>query len=190
MGLFRRKKKVVKEEPKLDKLVDGDLPFGWFAANHNTIDPINEKFRFFLKLWADSRALSPNDLLINLRAFVTYMDEVDAFCKSKDECFVFWRKRLFSDDYLEKRKKELSELEANIDMLQAEYEAHVKRVQRLRKELLPFLKEHDGILQTELYVHFPDCQRSEISDLLYEYQKAGLIQKTKSGRTNIINIKS
>ena len=190
MGLFRRKKKVVKEEPKLDKLVDGDLPFGWFAANHNTIDPIAEKFRVFLKLWVDSRTLSPNDLRVNLKTFVAYMDEVDAFCKSKDECFVFWRKRLFSDDYLEKRKKELSELEANIDTLQAEYMASFKRMMRLRKELIPFLKEHDGILQTELYTHFPDYKRSEISDLLYEYQKNGLIKKTKSGRTNKINITS
>lgn len=189
MDLFRRKKKVVKEEPKLDKLVDGDLPFGWFGVNYNTINPIKEKNRILLRKWVDSKTRSPKELLANLSAFVAYMEQVDEFCKAKDECFVFWRKGLFSDDYFEKRKSELSELNSNIDVLQAEYEAHVKRVQRLRKELLPFLKEHDGIRQIDLYGHFPDCQRSEISDLLYEYQKAGLIQKTKSGRTNIINIK-
>jgi hypothetical protein len=48
---------------------------------------------------------------------------------------------------------------------------------------LLFIKEHSGILQTELYKIFPDNSRDDMSYALYFAEKEGLIRREKKGRS-------
>ena len=96
MGLFK-KKPVVQEE----QLENGQLPWGWIARHHE----------FFLQNWTSTFGDNPNKTYDALKSFVLYMQDVRSLCQSKGECYEEWSKILFTDDYFEKRKQELKELE-------------------------------------------------------------------------------
>ncbi|MDR0473222.1 MAG: hypothetical protein LBH43_06085 [Treponema sp.] len=53
----------------------------------------------------------------------------------------------------------------------------------LLKHPLLWIKEHSGILQTELYKLFPDHNRDDMSYALYFAEKEGLIRREKKGRS-------
>lgn len=50
-------------------------------------------------------------------------------------------------------------------------------------ELKTIIQNHDGILQTDLYRSYPDLERETISYIIYFAVSAGIIERTKKGRT-------
>lgn len=138
MGLFdfvKKKAPVLKQQPReansetnsfgerYDRLThDGVLPWGWVTKNKEFCDRIKSEFSYFLNIWLDARNKSPKEQYQALKSFVLYLEDVEKLCKSKGECFEFWfREILTSEGYTEKRKRELEELTANFDELQAKY---------------------------------------------------------------------
>lgn len=168
----------------LDKLVDGDLPWGWTAHNKDFTDKISKEYSYFLQAWVDARNKSPKELYSALKSFVLYMEDVEKTCKEKGECFEFWFDEILTGkDYLKKRKQELENLSANLSESQNEYEQKQKLLSNLDVSLLNFLQSNDGILQKDVYKHFDPLIKSEIQSVLYEWDKAGKIKRVKSGNT-------
>ena len=100
-----------------------------------------------------------------------------------------------SKDYIEQRKRELDELTANFDELQKKYEADQKREQEkqekiatMKSDVIILLKENDGILQSDFWKLFDDeISRDAAKDIVYALVKQGEIERTKSGRSYILN---
>lgn len=174
----------------LDKLVDGDLPWGWIAHNKDFTDKIHDEYSFFLQQWIDCRNRSPKELYFALKSFVKYMEDVEKLCKSKGECFEFWFYNvLTSTDYILKRKDELKNLEINVTELQKEYEQNKQFAVQLESQVFQVLQDNEGILQADLKKMFDEKKQRIVSDILYNLYKDGKIEKVKSGRTYKLYIK-
>lgn len=181
----------------LDKLVDGDLPWGWIYQNKDFIDKISNEYSYFLHIWVNSRNDSPKQLYAALKSFVLYIEDVEELCKSKGECFEFWfYKILCSKDYIATRKQELYVLEANLDAEQANYEKKQMEAKELKRKsenmkpkVIELLKINDGILQSDFWKLFDDADREAVSDIVYSLLKEGKLDRTKSGRSFILHLK-
>lgn len=168
----------------IDKLVDGDLPWGWLAHNKEFIDKIQKEYSHLLQSWVDAHTRSTKELHSALKAFVLYMEDVEKLCKSKGECFEFWFNEILTDKgYLKQRKKELETLSISLSKTQDEYEQKQKLLSDIYTVLWNFLISNTGILQKDLYKHFDSSIKSEIQSLLYEWDKSGKIKREKSGNT-------
>lgn len=202
MGFFNFKKKkqtVNSFGQRLDKLTEeGDLPWGWVSKNKCFVDKITNEYSYFLNLWLDGTKKSPKDQYAPLKSFVLYLEDVENLCVSKGECFELWfYECIASKDYIQKRKKELEELVANMDILQKEYELKTqkeKEKQRktieMKSAVILLLKENDGVLQSDFWKFFDDeiC-RAAASDIVYSLLKEGKIERTKSGRSYTLHYK-
>ena len=118
MWLFGKKKtsetvhKVVKPEPNLEYLENGELPWGWLYRNKEFVDNIQKEYTYFLERWIASREKTPKEQYAALKSFVLFMEDVEKLCKSKGECFEFWFNEILTGKgYLEKRRKELQQAE-------------------------------------------------------------------------------
>lgn len=133
MGLFNftKKKAPVKKQKtkatmtktncfgeRYDRLTpEGELPWGWVTQNKKFCDRITREFSYFLNAWSKSKNKTPMEQYSALKSFVVYIEDAEKLCKSKGECFEFWfREILTGKGYVKKRKKELEELKANIDV--------------------------------------------------------------------------
>lgn len=132
MGLFGllKRKPVEKQgfyQDDLDHLdKDGELPWGWFSANLDFTEQIQNEYRIFLNAWIESRRKSPKEEYAALKSFVTYMNDVKSLCYSKGECFDFWRKIQFDDEYLNERTEELQYIQAHFGELEAKYKEKLR----------------------------------------------------------------
>lgn len=132
MGLFdilKKKAAVSKPKPqetkagtnsfgeRIDRLTpDGELPWGWVTRNKEFCDKINGEYSYFLNAWLQARSKTPKEQYSALKSFVVYLEDVEKLCKAKGECFDFWfHKILTGTGYVEKRKKELTELSAKLN---------------------------------------------------------------------------
>lgn len=168
----------------LDKLIDGDLPFGWVYHHRTFTELIEKEYNYFLNLWVDARNKSPKELYSALKSFVLYMEDVEKICKEKGECFEFWFNEILTGKgYLKKRKQELDILSATLSKTQSEYEKKQKLLSNIDTVLFDFLISHNGILQKDLYTHFDSSIKSDIQTLLYEWDKSGKIKREKLGNT-------
>lgn len=96
----------------LDKLIDGELPFGWVAHNRTFTSEIEEQNKYFLHLWLDNRNKSLDEYYSALKSFILFLEDTEKLCISKGECFEFWfYEILTTKKYLSERKLELQELE-------------------------------------------------------------------------------
>lgn len=173
----------------LDKLVDGDLPWGWVAHKQNFTEPIAKKYKCLLNLWVDARNGSPQELYSALKDFVLYMEDIEKLCKSKGECYEFWFTEILTGKgYLKKRQQELKLLSKNILVQQNEYKQKQKTLSNLDSSLLNLLQNNDGVLQKDIYKNFDSCVKPEIQHLLYDWEKSGKIQRTKVGNTYKITL--
>lgn len=173
----------------LDKLIDGDLPWGWVTHKKDFIEPIEKEYSYFLQSWLDARNASPKELYSALKSFVLYMKDVEKLCKSKGECYEFWfTEYLTGKDYLKNRQQELDQLSKTVQIQQAEYERKQKLLSVLESSLTDFLQTNQGILQKDVYKNFDLCVKSEIQDLLYAWEKSGKIQRIKTGNTYKITL--
>ena len=53
----------------------------------------------------------------------------------------------------------------------------------LNKTLFDFLRNHNGILQKDVYKHFDESIKTDIQSLLYEWEKSKRIKREKVGNT-------
>lgn len=182
----------------LDKLVDGELPWGWVTHYKDFIDKYTEEYNYFLYAWFDARKGSPKEERPALKSLLLYMDDVQKLCDQKGECFGFW-----CSDYLIGGQKKtcedrLADLESNMEARLQEYEEKQKMQER-RAELeayeatltdemmLDAIRQHEGMLQKDLCKLFPYPQA--ISSKLYYMAKEGKIERIKSGNSYILKIK-
>lgn len=110
-GSSKQKKKEAVPAP--ERLENGELPWGWVTRNKEFCDRINGEYSHFLSAWVRSRNKTPMEHYSALKSFVVYLEDVEKLCKLKGECFDFWfHEILTGKGYVEKRKKELEELQA------------------------------------------------------------------------------
>lgn len=98
----------------LDKLVDGELPWGWITAHKDFTDKIEKEFSYFWKAWIDARNGEPSKEMNALKSLLQYMDDVQQMCNQKGECFGFWCANYLMGKEKVKAEKRISELEATI----------------------------------------------------------------------------
>lgn len=169
---------------------DGELPWGWYTHTKEFTNKINNEYSYFLNIYIDSRTKSPKEQYQALKSFVLYLEDVEKLCKSKGECYEFWfYKILTAEDYLEKRKKELDELVANLDELQANYDIRKKELLTLDERIVKELKEHPDILQSEFVKLFDPAVKGDVTEKLYWMDKSKKLERIKSGRSYILRYK-
>ena len=173
----------------LDKLVDGDLPWGWVAHKQDFTEPITKKYKCLLNLWVDARNGPPQELYSALKDFVLYMEDIEKLCKSKGECYELWfNEYLTGKGYLKMRQQELDYLSKTVQIQQVEYEHKQQLLPGLESSLMNFLQNNNGVLQKDIYKNFDSCVKPEIQHLLYDLEKSGKIQRTKVGNTYKITL--
>ena len=186
------KKQYPTPPDRLDE--NGELPYGWIYAHKDFTQKIESEYRQFLHAWLDSKTKAPLEQYAALKSFVMYMNDVQAMCKRKGECYDCWRSVLFTDDFYQKSLSELKNFEANFKTIEAEYKAK----QEFEKHVLPTLEikimeiinDTPGILQKDLYKLFPSEAKSHIQEKLYYAEKNYKIIREKSGNTYKLYIKN
>lgn len=177
----------------IDKLVDGDLPWGWMFHNKDFTDKIQAEFEHFRKEWADSRNGDPKEEYWSLKSFLMYIDDLQAECDKKGECFGFWCSQiLVGDDWKAKLKSRLCDLEANKDKYEKEYADRLELERKLAdfnstvsdEFILEMIRCNAGILQKDFYKLFDNVVAKEaLSERLYWMDKKGKIKRTKQGNS-------
>lgn len=168
---------------------DTNLPFGWVTHNKEFIEPIEKEFSYFMNIWIDARNKSPKELYSALKSFVRYMEDVKRLCSSKGKNFECWCNTiLIKDEYFNIRKEELEDLSTKWVEMQKEYELKQKLLSTLPSDLMDFLNDNNGILQSDVYKHFNPIAKLEIQSLLYEWGETGKINREKSGRSYKITV--
>ena len=98
LGFLKKKKaepqpanaKVNSLGEPLDKLVDGDLPWGWVTHFKDFIDETTEEYNRFLYAWFDAKKTNPQEEQSALKSLLQYMEDVQKMCNQKGECHGFW----------------------------------------------------------------------------------------------------
>ena len=180
--------KLSEPEEDQDHLTpEGDFPWGWRTAHEKETKRYEAKYKKMWSAWYESRYSSPNTQLEALEAFVSYMVRTKKLFEKKGECFNYWREDLFTDDYLKKLSKELDDLKANIEKLNAEYEAkqefEIHVLPTLQEKLVEIIRENPGILQKDIYKLFDPIAKAYIQEQLYSASKSNQIEREKSGNT-------
>ena len=169
---------------------DGELPWGWYAHNKekDIVDKIGSEHTYFLNMWLDSRNKSPKEQYAPLKSFVLFLEDAEKLCTQKNECVEFWFYNIIaSKDYIEQRKKELQHLVENFDSLQKQYEERQYELLYLDESIIKKLKENQGVLQSDFVKTFNPVIQNDVKERLYQLEKAGKLQRTKSGRSYILN---
>ena len=171
----------------LNQLVDGDLPWGWVTANRAFIDKIQNEYSYFLTQWNTCNDRAPIERLAILKSLLRYISDVQKLCASKDECYQLWcNEYLLNAKQLNELQSECKYLSENINTLQTDYQNKEKQLMTLDDDLYAFLLKHPGIIQKDIYNHFPFDIKGVIADTLYAWDKTGKIKRTKSGNSYII----
>jgi hypothetical protein len=123
MKLFGRKKKVNTPtnsiNQPLDKLVNGELPFGWYAHNKHIIKPKEDRM---VELALKTRTPDEEKRIAALQELIQYFYSYQAECQSMGECFAkYFDERYMHcmnsrcDDfvYITPYEQELNELKGN-----------------------------------------------------------------------------
>lgn len=191
--MFCNLSKPVDDLEHLDE--DGELPWGWHTANKDFTDKIHAEYSILLHSWIQAKE-SRNPLAEHetLHSFLNYMIAVKELCENKDECFAFWCNNvLIGIGVIEKRKKELADLELNMATRLQEYEAF-KKAEVFKKSLtdemlIDTIKENPNIMQKDFYKLYDAEFKSVINEKLYFMAKEGKIERIKSGNSYILKIK-
>lgn len=186
---YMKEKNVNSFNDSLDHLDEnGDLPFGWYAKNHDLIQmwepPIPDYATSSrqIDLPIDERIEILEKMMAHLHAF---QDDFNA----RGECFQkYFYDSWVANGYFKQWEDELADLKKNRDTIFARQEAYRKERPGLEERLFRLLKENDGILQKNTYKEFHPCVKQDIQSLLYEWEKSGKIQRTKQGNTYVVHI--
>lgn len=185
----------------LDKLVDGELPWGWVVAYSDFTDRIKKEYSYFWQAWIDARKDEPKKEISALKSLLQYMDDVQNMCNQKGECFGFWCKRFLIGNQKERCSERIADLEKNMDAHIQKYEERLK-LQAYRAEVEAYeatltdkmmfdtIRQHEGILQKDFYKLFDSpYAKDAVSEKLYFMAKEGKIERIKSGNSYILKLK-
>lgn len=169
---------------------EGTLPWGWHRLNKDFTDNIQSEYGYFLNEWIAVRNLAPIKQYGTLKSFVMYLNDAQRLCYSKGECFAYWFDEIIAnEEYILARTAELKELEQNIDLLQGQYEKRQKEITDIDSKIINKLKENQGILQSDFVKMFDESVQNDVKEKLYFWEKAGKIERIKSGRSYILHAK-
>lgn len=169
---------------------NGELPWGWHTHNKEQefIGRIGSEYSYFLNMWLDSGNKPPKEQYAALKSFVLFLEDAEKLCTQKNECVEFWFYNFVaSKDYIQKRKEELNELQTNFDVIEKQYYERQDALFLLDKKIIIKLKENQGILQSEFVKTFNPLVQNDVKQQLYNLAKEGKLQRTKSGRSYILN---
>lgn len=191
-GILNENNMFAEDLEHLDE--NGELPFGWFV---NSPD-IEEKDRELGNLINRYVYLRDNkgavdDKIASIKAVISYLEAYRNYCYNKNECYI----KYFSDQYEHCHNSKcddfplianyqgfLKELLDNYDNLKLQ-ESLVKT---LPDNLLKYLKEHNNIMQKDVYKAFDKVIKGDIQSLLYQWAKSGIIKREKEGNSYRITI--
>lgn len=173
---------------KLDKLVDGELPWGWEAAKQNFIKPRDKKI-YDLSIKASKSEDIDTEIKL-LKEFIKFFKEYENECKVMGECY----EKYFFDmhvnivnkpnyGWLNEKIERLKYLEENREKLLDEKQRKDEGLKDLSQKLENIIVNNQGILQSEIYKKFDKVIKDEISSKLYFWAKDGKIRRVKSGNT-------
>ena len=209
MGLFNLFKKTTtsksnetkinSEGEKLDKLIDGELPWGWATAYADYYRPRDKKL-YELSISA-ANAKTIDDEIACLRAFISYYYQYKNECIAKGECFF----KYFSDmhmhchnsrnpdfDFVTPREERLEMILQNYDSLireeqinraKEEKKQELLRTTNVDNRIKEIISSNPGILQTDIYKKFDPVLKDSVSEWIYFAAKDGKIKREKSGRS-------
>lgn len=171
---------------KLDRLVNGELPWGWVTAKAKFIEPRDKKLTDLHIRACSAKSVVEERYFIEefLAAFQAYRNE----CEKLGECYV----KYFSDMHSSlcgPREERLAYLNENYDALVADEEKKSKALLTLSTDIENMIQSQPGILQSELIKQFDPLVKSEITDLLYHWTQDGRITREKQGRTYALTMK-
>ena len=178
----------------VDKLIDGELPWGWIYANKDFTDRIQAEWQHLFNLWIDARNAHPLDQLAALKSLLQYAKDVQDLCDSKGECFSFWCSEILVGQKWRKiREAELEELESSLEGKIEEFNKKIELenyAASITDEIvIEAIRQHEGILQKDFYKLFDHPQASIIlKEKLYFLAKDGKIKRTKQGNTYKLEI--
>ena len=183
----------------LDKLVDGELPWGWVSAYADFYGPRDAKL-YELSSNA-SHAKNIDDERNCLITLIEFYEQYKEECIAKGECFY----KYFSDmhmhchnsrnpdfEFVAPSKERLSYINENYDSLIKEQQknfANEKKKQTLlndtdlNKAIKDIIINNPGILQSDVYKMFDSLLKDSVSEWLYFSAKNGKIKREKAGRT-------
>lgn len=99
----------------LDKLVDGELPWGWVYAKRDFTNKVASEYQYFFNQWHSVIGKNPKEEYAALKSFVLYMYDIQKKCADMGECYEFWcNEILIGKDYLNKMENKLKAMEENI----------------------------------------------------------------------------
>ncbi|MBR5583125.1 MAG: hypothetical protein IKW21_01205 [Lachnospiraceae bacterium] len=211
MGFFKKKKqapaaaytfasgldqnKVNSCGESLDRLVNGDLPFGWIAHNKAFTDKLEKELSYFNKqVWKAEDDGNPIARRNALKSLVQYMEDAQKLCDSKGECFSLWCSDILIGNGFKKNiASKLTTLEKNMDQEMERYQAKQKESEfaaALTDDIIiEAIKQNPDILQKDFYDVFDPAYKNVISEKLYFMTKEGKIERIKSGNSYILKIK-
>ena len=170
----------------LDKLIDGELPWGWVSHKKDFIEPRDQKL-FDLSIKAGNEKNIDKEIKL-LKEFIDFYYEYKKECIIKGECY----EKYFSDMHMHCHNSQNDDFEfvepkiERLKYLQDNYDEIIKK-ENLKKnidsQVLELIKSNPGILQTDLYKKFDALIKEDISTFIYFATKNRLIRREKSGRT-------
>lgn len=168
----------------LDKLIDGELPSGWYYQNKDFTEHLREQHQYFFDLWINSKEKSPKEYYSGLKSFILFLQDAQNLCISKGECYIKWFSDIIADEkYINDRLKELNDLKTNFSAIEKDYKIREKYLPTLQQDLFTVIQTSPGILQQDIYKQFPSEIKEDIQHTLYQLDKAGKIKREKEGRT-------
>ncbi len=120
---FRKKKQQTLKNTlgqNLDKLIGGELPWGWTAYFKDFYQPRNDKM---IELAMKTKCQNNNERISALKELISYFYSYKAECAEKGECFEkyfddFWMHCHNSSDsdfvYIEPYEEELARLQSQV----------------------------------------------------------------------------
>ena len=184
---------------KLDKLVDGELPWGWVTTYADFYRPRDNKLYDLSVSVANAKSI--DEEIACLRVFIAFYYQYKNECISNGECYY----KYFSDMHMHCHNSRnpdfefVTPREERLEYILQNYNALIKEEQeRLAKEakkqellqatdleqsIKGIIISNPGILQSELYKKYDPVLKDSISELLYFAAKDGRIRREKSGRS-------
>lgn len=169
--------------------VDEILPFEWISQNAEFVNKIKNEYNYFLNLYNESD-VPIRQKRANLKSLIYYIYDARKLCEQKGELFEEWFVNyLCDDDFLSKKLLELEYMDKHFDELQLKEKIQAAHLPTLKNDVINIIKNNNGILQTDLYKHFPPEIKQDVSEKIYFMAKEGIIQREKSERTYKLKLK-
>lgn len=170
---------------RLDVLTpDGELPFGWVSYHKDFVkaqeDRINKAYEPIYT------ARKTADKLSYFKKYFEEVNSVGEYCKGKGETYYKWFVyHIIESTWYGEQVNDYKQLKADAPKL-IEQEKWFEQIEAKIEETL---HNYDGKLQSEFVKTFEHNEQDYVRFYLSRAEKDGRIQRTKSGRSYILNLK-